>query len=316
MRIINILICSLMIVQNGIGQTREAGPWWPHPLWGADDQAGASNWITPEKILQAVSLVTQGKYYELGQVYEPSMPLIGSRSYKMTIPSFPTYGPNGTENIVFNDEFLCTEIGQVGTQFDGPGHVGKQMKLEDGRVTEVFYNGFTSNEMRHPYGLQKLGIENVKPYLTRGVLIDLAAVQNDSSVAPNYEATLEDVRSALSRQGMNESALQPGDALLFNFGWWRHWPDHKVLDEPPHLSREVVDWIISKQPSMVGSDATLDGPVPNVHLELTLKNGIWNLEWMRFKELLIDQVFEFMFVYTPLRLKGATGSPGRPIAVR
>ena len=39
------------------GQTREEGPWWPHPIWGADDRAGASNWITPEKILEAISLV-------------------------------------------------------------------------------------------------------------------------------------------------------------------------------------------------------------------------------------------------------------------
>ncbi len=34
---------------------------------------------------------------------------------------------------------------------------------------------------------------------------------------------------------------------------------------------------------------------------------------MNFNELLADSVYEFLFIFTPLRLKGATGSPGRPI---
>ena len=53
-----------------------------------------------------------------------------------------------------------------------------------------------------------------------------------------------------------------------------------------------------------------------VHEEVTLKHGIFNLEWMRFGDLLSDRAYEFLFVFTPLRLKGATGSPGRPLAIR
>ena len=44
--------------------------------------------------------------------------------------------------------------------------------------------------------------------------------------------------------------------------------------------------------------------------------GVLNLEFMTFETLLADEVYEFMFVFTPLRLKGATGSPGRPLAIR
>ena len=204
MRLIFLLTMTCTL-QLALSQTQDQGPWWPHALWGAEDQAGASNWITPQKVLEAITMVKHGKCYELGQVYEAGMPLVGNRSYKMTIPSFPTYGPNGSEKIVFNDEFLCTEIGQVGTQFDGPGHVGKQMKLADGRVTEVFYNGFTTEEMKGPYGLKKLGIEHVKPYVTRGVLVDIAAVLQDSMVEAGYEASMQDVRSALSIQGLLKS---------------------------------------------------------------------------------------------------------------
>ena len=66
---------------------------------------------------------------------------------------------------------------------------------------------------------------------------------------------------------------------------------------------------------MVGSDSTTDVSMA-VHEDVTLKHGIFNLEWMRFRELLSDRAYEFLFVFTPLRLKGATGSPGRPLAIR
>jgi kynurenine formamidase len=304
-----------MATQIISAQTRDQGPWWPHPLWGAEDQAGSSNWVTPEKVLEAATLVQTGKIYELGNIYDRDMPMVGNRSFNLLIPSFPTYPPSGADSVVFNDEFLATQIGQVGTQFDGPGHVGKRMKMADGTTTEVFYNGYTTAEMKDPYGLKKLGIENVKPYVTRGILIDIAGAKNMETVPDQYRVTMDDVKNALAKQGMTESDIHPGDALLFNFGWWKNWPKPISLEKPPYISHEVTEWIIARKPSMVGSDSTLDGPGANVHLEITLQNGIWNLEWMRFEGLAEDNLYQFMFIFTPLRIKGATGSPGRPIAV-
>lgn len=297
-------------------QTRSQGPWWPNAQWGADDQSGGSNWITSEKILKAISLVKTGKTIELGHVYERGMPLIGQRSYNMFIPSFPTYSPSGPNKVVYNDEFLAAEIGQVGTQFDGPGHVGRQITMADGTVTEVFYNGVPASEMRAPYGLLKLGVENVKPIITRGIFIDLAGAKSINTLPERYEITLADVRSALSKQGMTESDIEPGDALLFNLGWWRIWPDNKTVSgSPAFLSNEVIDWVIARKPSMVGSDANLDGPESLVHTEVVMKNGIFNMELMDFSGMENERTYKFLFVFTPLRLKGATGSPGRPLAI-
>ena len=91
------LIAVVMIfVHQHSAQTIEKGPWWPHPKWGAGDQAGGSNWITPEKILEALQMVQNGKVYELGQVYEPGMPLVGDRVYSMRSPASPTGGPFGS----------------------------------------------------------------------------------------------------------------------------------------------------------------------------------------------------------------------------
>lgn len=297
-------------------QTRSKGPWWPNALWGADDQSGGSNWITPEKILKAVSLVKTGKTFELGHLYERGMPLTGQRSYNIFIPSFPTYPPSGPDRMVFNDEYVTAEIGQVGTQFDGPGHPGRQLTMADGSTTEVFYNGMPAAEMKSPYGLLKLGVENVKPIITHGILIDLAAYKEVKTLPEQYQITMDDIRSTLAKQGLKESDIEPGDALLFNLGWWRLWPDKKTVEgQPAYANAEVIEWIIARKPSMIGSDASLDGPEFHVHEELILKNGIFNLEFMNFETLQSEKQYKFLFVFTPLRLKGATGSPGRPLAI-
>ena len=307
-----------------VAQIQEKGPWWPHPTWGAGDEAGGSNWITPEKVLGALRLAKTGRTYELGQVYERGMPLYGQRNYSILIPE---PGPPGGENrLVSNEEFVCTEIGQVGTQFDGLGHIGKHLSMADGSGKSVFYNGFTQeDDMGAPYGLRKLGIEKVKPFITRGVLIDIAGYRGLSHLPHSYEVTVADVRGALARQRIQEAGIEPGDALFFRYGWAKLWRDPETYNlNPPGIGLEVAAWVIEKKASMVGSDSwpTEVWPNPNpelqvpVHQELITKNGIFNLENMVFEELVGDGVYEFLFIHTPIRFKGATGSPARPIAVR
>src|SRR5437867_9665107 len=104
--------------------TTPIGPEWCPARWGPGDEAGATNLMTPEKVFEAVKLITAGKVCRLGRVYEPGMPMRGLRNYKLVIPSFPTAGPFAKNRLIFNEEFVTGEIGQVGTQFDGLGHIG------------------------------------------------------------------------------------------------------------------------------------------------------------------------------------------------
>jgi kynurenine formamidase len=75
---------------------------------------------------------------------------------------------------------------------------------------------------------------------------------------------------------------------------------------------------------MVGSDqsGTEVGPSPDpslafpVHQELITKNGIFTIENLALEELARDGAYELLFVFTPVHSKGATGSPGRPLAIR
>jgi len=297
-----------------VAQTREEGPWWPHPQWGAGDQAGASNWITPEKILEAITLVETGQVYELGHIYERGMFLLGDRSYASFLVPGEASSVGGS---VYNDDYLAAEIGQVGTQFDGLGHVGRRVQMEDGSIADVFYNGFALDEMFSRYGLTQLGVEHMKPFITRGILIDLAASKGLETLPNGYRATLSDVQEALAAQGLTEEDIRPGDAILFNMGWTGFWNDPERIRRDwsirPIVDGDVLDWLIERKPSVVGWDTAADGAG---HQRLTMENGIPSIEFMKLDELAADRVFDFLFVFTPLRFKGATGSPGRPLAIR
>jgi len=320
--ILSLSAAALLAPLPALSQTRESGPWWPNPEWGPEDQAGASNRITPAKVVEAVDLVSTGRIYELGHPYEATMPLRGGRIYSLTSAG---KGPARAANhFVSNEELVASQIGQVGTQFDGLGHIGQELVMADGQAEQVFYNGFTAAEMDGRYGLEKLGLEHLKPIITRGVLIDVAAYKDVDRLASAYEVTVADVRSALGRQGMTEADLRAGDAILFRYGWAQLWENPEAFNaNPPGIGLEVASWMSERQPAMIGADSWPVEVVPArdpghfrpVHQELITRNGILILENLTLEELASDGVHEFMFIMTPLRLTGATGSPARPIAI-
>ncbi len=296
--------------------------WWPSK-WGPDDQAGASNHITPEKILDALKSIKTGKVYEIGRVYEASMPKFGQRAFSLRIPGTPTGGPLGNNKVIWNDEFLATEIGQVGTQFDGLGHIGVANKDAD-RTEMRFYNGFTASEIGDPYGLKKLGIEQVKPIITRGWLFDMAALKG-RNLALGEEIKTADIQAAMQRQKIAEADIKPGDALFFHTGWGALWgKDNDQFGKGcPGIGMEAASWCVAKQTCVVGADTWPVEVVPNpdsklafpVHQELIVKNGIFIHENLDFTALAADNVYSFAYLMMPLRIKGATGSPGRPLAI-
>jgi kynurenine formamidase len=327
------LAALLCLPGHAAAQTRQEGPWWPHPRWGAQDQAGASNWITDAKVLRAVRLVTTGTVYELGHVYERGMPLYGDRTFSLVIPA-PFPPSPGRNAPTWNIDYFSGEFGQIGTQFDALGHTGMTMRMGDGSVADVFYNGFTRGEINSPGGLRALGVEHVRPIVTRGILIDIAGYKAVPVLPSRYEVTVEDVRGALHRQGMREESIEPGDALLFNYGWAANWGnpsrynDARVgvgqNDGSPGIGVAVARWIAERNASLVGADSCCVEAVPNpdptleypVHQELLTRNGIFMLENLDLRRLANERVYEFLFVFTPTPFRGASGSPGRPLAIR
>jgi kynurenine formamidase len=319
-----LLLAAALLPLAAAAQTRAAGPWWPNAEWGPMDQAGASNRITPAKIVAAMRLVQEGRVFEIGQVYERGMPLGGTRDFALRL--VPAIEPAGSNRVLYNDEFLASEVGQVGTQFDGLGHVGGEVRYADGSLQRVFYNGFTSAEMNAGTGLRQLGIEHVKPIITRGILVDLPAYKNVRRLEGGYEVTLADVRGALARQGIAENSIEPGDAVLFRYGWAQLWstPAQYMAGALPGIGLEVARWLVERKVTVTGGDTSTNEVSPNptrglvipVHHELMMKSGIFNIENMTFEELAAAQTYEFLFMASPIRFKGATGSPLRPLAIR
>lgn len=111
-------------------QTDDGGIWWLS-VRGPDDERGAANRLTREKVLEATALIQEGRIYELGRAYEAGMPLFPGRHYSLTMPGSPTHGPMGKNQVVGHDELVSAQLGQVGTQLDGLGHIAARMEGED-----------------------------------------------------------------------------------------------------------------------------------------------------------------------------------------
>ena len=301
----------LLIALTTTWTVTQESKWYPSE-WGKDDQRGAANRITPAKVLEAVSLIKEGKIYQLGRVYEVGMPLVGTRHYSLMIPH--TTDPSGENQLTSHDEIFSGQIGQVGTQFDGLGHVG---------IGDLYYNGFNRHDFAKPGGLTKLGVENVGVFFTRGVLIDIAGYKGVEHLEGGYEITLADVKGALERQG---TEIKPGDFVLLHTGWGKYWMTDNVRygTTEPGIGMEAGQYLVDQKIVMAGADTWAIEVVPNpdksmsfpVHQLFLPKNGIYNLENLITEDLVRDKVYEFAFVFSPLRLKGATGSPGNPIAIR
>ena len=315
-----IVACSIYIsIQSSLPaeEPSDKKKWWPSE-WGPDDQRGAANRITPQKVLEASKLITGGKVYSLGRVYEQGMPLFGDRHYSLSIVGSPTGGPLGDNNIVWHDEMFSGEIGQIGTQFDGLGHVGKRVGDQD-----VFYNGVTRSEMKGGYGLEKLGVENAGPFFTRGVLIDVPPFRNVERLEKGDVITVADLAGALKSQDIR---IGEGDVVLIRTGHGKLWmKDNETYNSgAPGIGIEAAKYLSEQKIALVGSDTwcveVVPGPDPkqafNVHQHLLVDNGIYLMENLDLESLAQDQIHEFAFVFAPLRLKGATGSPGNPVAVR
>jgi kynurenine formamidase len=302
--------------------------WWPNKLWGKDDQAGSTNWYTkPEVVQRALAEAKTGKVYRLGRPYTSTMPMFGDRKFVLRIPGAPAGGPFGANVAMYNDEFVASEIGQVGTQFDGLAHIGVAINGPADKREIRYYNGITQVEMEGSTGMKKLGIERLHPITARGILLDIAALKGVNVRDAGYEITLNDVNAALDRQGMKGFTFMPGDGVFFRTGWGTYWiVDNATYNgNEPGIGMEVARWLSDVvQAGVVGADTWATEVIPNkepgcvfcIHTHLLTRHGIVNQENMDLDGLAADKAYRFLYVFSPVPFTGATGSPGAPLAIR
>jgi kynurenine formamidase len=280
--------------------------------WGAADERGAANLITPESVLNASRLIRTGEVVELGRVLTMDMPLVGTRRFD--IHTKRTGGPAGSNKRYTNEELVISEIGQVGTQFDMFSHQS---------IDNSHYNCFATEEITTRNGFTKLGVDKIGAIYSRGVLIDVAAAKGVDMLDAGYEITVEDLQAALKKQGVS---LRRGDAVLIHTGWGKLWgvDNARYSSGCPGIGIAAAEWLAKQDPVLFGADNFPVEVAPNPDKTLSLPihqlalsvYGIFLLENMKLDELAAKRVYEFAFVVQPLKIKGGTGSTVAPIAIR
>ena len=314
---ITVAFVTVAIAATGVVPTASAQSWTPPPpeercpsKWGAGDERGAANHMGPESVLRAARLIRTGQVFELGQILRGSMPL-GARHFDVYMK--PTGMNVGTNRRGSNEELIVAEMGQVGTQFDGFTHQ---------TIGDSLYNCFDMNEVMTRTGFTRLGVENVGTLMTRGVLIDVAALKGVDMLPDRYEITVDDLQQALERQGV---ALEPGDAVLIHTGWGVLWDTdaERFMASNPGIGVAAAQWLVEHDPMLLGADNQPVEVSPNPDPELSLPihqimlvvNGIHLVERMKLDELAAAGVHEFAFVMQPLKMQGVTGSTVVPVAI-
>jgi kynurenine formamidase len=284
--------------------------------FGANDQIGNLNYLTPEKTLAATKLVTRGKAYQLGIETNKDTPAYPPRSFSITIVQPGQAGGTsiGPSKTTYNDDIISGWVG-IGSQLDGLGHLG---------VDNVYFNCNKAADFAKIDGLTKLGIETVPPIATRAVLLDMTGYFNSNPVKEGTAFNRAEIEGAMKRQGVK--SIEKGDVVLFYTGWGKLiGKDNKRFNAgEPGLGVEGAKYLASLGVAMVGADTwglevipfEKDVGVFEVHQILLAINGIYILENMNTEEMVKDKAWESLFTLGPSRITGAVQAIINPIAIK
>ena len=288
--------------------------------WGADDERGTVNLITPERLVAAGKLIKTGKVFDLGIPLGADRPQPGGGRinpvHLMSQTGQDQMFPGGFR---FADDYIFMPL-QGASQWDSLAHVFYDDQL---------YNGYPSSDVGVQGALHNSIDRLAKGIAGRGVLLDIAALKGAEWLEAGYAITPDDLDAAIERQGVS---IQPGDILLFRTGWRRKFIQEKnasaFMAGEPGLGMECCEWLHSHDISAVCSDnwaievlpGEVEGVILNVHMILIRDLGMTLGEILDFEELAADcesdGAWEFFFCAPPLKVSKAVGSPINPLAIK
>jgi len=208
---------------------------------------------------------------------------------------------------------VLTMMEHSGTHIDALCHQAADLK---------FHGGLAVDEVERSDGYRALGAETIRPILARGVLLDVARWKGVEVLQRNYAITAEDLDGCAQAARM---VVNPGDVLLVRTGFGRSWNDEAVYLSAAGVSKSGNVWAADRRVVAVGADNMAwdsmeeRDPETNMtlygHVHLLVTHGIHIIENLNLEELAESGHREFCFVGIPLKLRGATGSPIRPLAL-
>ncbi len=250
--------------------------------------------------------------------YDVSQPLY------IGMPHFPTHPPylfslnkQHGDYVMKNGGSSASETitlgGHVGTHIDALNHFSCAGRL------------FGGEEARQsPQGVEPHSVDTIAPILRRAVLLDVAGVRGGGALPDDFAIGPADLDCALDA---SRTEIRPGDIVLIRTGWAQFWHDQRryttagkgVHVAGPGPEEAGARWLSERKVFAAGSDTLAFERVPSatmpVHVHLLVESGIHIIENLNLEELARDRVHEFLFIAAPLRFRGGTGSPIRPVAL-
>ncbi|MFE2957920.1 cyclase family protein [Nocardia tengchongensis] len=310
--------------------------------WGEEDQLGALNHLTPERVAYAATRARQGRTIQLGipiDAYGPQ----GSSGYRRNpihlmsldggdaeLAGFLEGWGGATEAQVaglyghgpmrFNDDYIMMPL-QSSTQWDALSHV-----YYDG----LLYNGYPAASVTS-FGATRLGIERIAEHggvVGRGVLLDVARHRGVDRLEPASVISPQELDAVAAAQGVD---LRAGDILVVRTGWWTRFLETRRHGEwfagSPGLSWRCAEWLHEHDIAAVAADNPAvevirpeDGVMMPLHMLALRDMGmplgeIWDLEALS-RDCAEDGVYDFLLCAPALRIPGAVGTPISPIAIK
>lgn len=296
----------------------------PQSPFGPDDEIGMLNMQLNESLAAAVlpRIDFSRPIYDLSVEYFVGMPSwtkTGEPTFQIWLTARPTgelvddptgVGPEMNSKVGRSSDAMMM-FTHTGTHVDTLNHFSL-----DGAI----WNGFTEGEHLGSRHWKVCGAEKHPPIAARGVLIDVAKYHGVDVLPNSYGIGRDDLEGALARQGLT---VERGDVVIVRTGRMSLWSDpDRYIEDEPGLDLEGAKFLAERGAMMIGVDNLGCEQAPSiaddnwqvVHTFLLAESGIPIIEVVNAEELSRDEVYEFAFVGASLKLRGATGSPIRPLA--
>jgi kynurenine formamidase len=289
--------------------------------WGAEDERGTLNLITPERLVAAAGLVRKGAVFDLGIPFDDQGPQPGGARinpvHLMSQTGDTQVFPGGFR---YADDYIFMPL-QGASQWDALAHVYYDDQL---------YNGYPASDVTVVGAFHDTIDRIAKGVAGRGVLLDIARLRGVDWLGAGEVITPDDLEAAIAAQDSVE--VGSGDILLFRTGWRRMFLEQKSAQDfmagEPGLGQDCCEWLHEREIAAVCSDnwaiEVLPGELPdvvlNVHMVLIRDMGLTLGEILDFEELAADcaadGVWEFFFCAPPLKVTRGVGSPINPLAIK
>ncbi len=198
-----------------------------------------------------------------------------------------------------------------GTHVDALSHQAENLELHGGVKVD--------SKVQTAAGFRKHGVETMPPLIGRGVLLDVAGARR---LQPDHLISAEELQAAAAAAKV---AVREGDVVLVRTGFGAIWDRPDEYLKAAGVSSAGSRWLAGLKVRAVGADnmafdslADFDrelGVNLPAHLLLLVRAGIPIIENLNLEELAKAGVHEFAFICLPLKMRGVTGSPVRPLAL-